>query len=230
MLTDDKKYKLHKNDLIFIRPYKYHCIEFTKDTEYSRINIAFSDDAVGSSLPASIPLQLEVTNHPEGSIIAEIFGRMDYYTSRLSEKSFCDMLPAIIKEILYNLSLVDIDTAHIPAYISPLLARSLEFLNKNLFTQNTVKQLCKTVGVSEQYIFRLFRSELHITPHKYLTIKRLLHAQGLLQRGKRPSEIFYQCGFISYVGFYKQYVKEFGYPPSQEQKRTEKQFEFSPQS
>ena len=49
-IIDENKYKLRKNDLVFIRPSKYHCIEFTKDTEYSRINIAFPDTFVNKNL------------------------------------------------------------------------------------------------------------------------------------------------------------------------------------
>jgi transcriptional regulator GlxA family with amidase domain len=38
----------------------------------------------------------------------------------------------------------------------------------------------------------------------------------MIQKGKKPIEVALLCGFETYVGFYKQYVKTFGYPPSQE--------------
>ena len=215
-IIDDKKYKLHKNDLIFIRPYKYHYIEFTKDTEYSRFNIAFSDTVVSQSLLASIPDEIEVINCPPESIIAGIFSRMEYYTIKLSQDDFAVMLSSMLTEIMYNLKLSDIDMAHIPSMLTPLLSGAIEYINENLFTLNEIREVSNHFNVSEQYLFRLFRTQLYISPYKYLVTKRLLHAQNMLQQGKRPTEIYYLCGFDSYVSFYKQYVKAFGHPPSQE--------------
>ena len=215
-IIDEKKYKLRKNDLVFIRPYKYHYIEFTKDTEYSRINIAFSDTFLDKKLLQTIPHELEVINCPADSVIAGVFGRMDYYTSKLTEETFIHLLSALLTEILYNIQIVDIDTVHIPSMLSPILVEALEYINKNLFTVKQIREISNQLNVSEQYLFRLFHTQLHISPHKYLITKRLLHAQSMLQQGNRPTDVYYRCGFDSYVGFYKQYMKMFGYPPSKE--------------
>lgn len=217
-IIDEKKYKLHKNDLIFIRPYKYHYIEFTKDTEYSRINIAFSESLVKESVLKSIPKELEIISCPSDSVTGEIFAHIEYYSKKLPEDMFIDILSAMITEIIHNLRLTDIDMVYIPSTISPLLTEVLEYINKNLFTIKEIKELGNLFNISEQYLFRLFQTQLHISPHKYLTIKRLLYAQTMLQQGKRPTEIYYACGFDSYVSFYKQYVKMFGHPPSKESK------------
>ena len=215
-IIDDKKYKLHKNDLIFIRPYKYHYIEFTKDTEYSRINIAFSDTLINPSLLEAISPEIEVINCPPESIIAGLFSRMKYYAIKLNKDDFSEILSALLTETMYNLFLADIDMAYIPSSLTPLLSDAIEYINTNLFTIKEIKEVSERFNISEQYFFRLFRTQLHISPHKYLITKRLLHAQNMLQQGKRPTEIYYLCGFDSYVSFYKQYVKAFGHPPSQE--------------
>ena len=215
-IIDEKKYKLHKNDLILIRPYKYHHIEFTRDTEYSRINIAFSGSLIKESLLQSLPEELEIINCPPDSIIGGLFSRMGYYARRLPEDMFIDILTAMLTEILYNLHLADIDMAYIPSTLSPLLAEILEYINTNIFTIKEVKEISTRFNISEQYFFRMFQKQLHVSPHRYLTIKRLLYAQTMLQQGKRPTEIYYVCGFDSYVSFYKQYVKMFGYSPSKE--------------
>lgn len=215
-VIDEKKYKLHKNDLVFARPFKYHYIEFTGDCEYSRINITFSSEIVEDELLHSIPSELDVINCPPESILHGIFTRMDYYSSRLDEEDFTKLLSAMLIEVAYNLSLADIDMAHIPKSLPPMLVEALEYINKNLFTVRDIKSLCSTINVSEQYLFRLFQSQLHISPHKYITTKRLMHAQALLRQGKRPTDIFDLLGFDSYVSFYKQYVAMFGHSPSKE--------------
>jgi AraC-like DNA-binding protein len=215
-IIDEKKYKLHKNDLVFIRPYKYHYIEFTKGTEYSRINIAFSEQVVKGSLLSSVPDELEVINCPQESVLWGLFSRMNYYASKLDEVDFAELLSAMLTEIVYNLRLADFDMAHIPKTLPPLLVMALEHINNNLFTIKDIKSVSSLINVSEQYLFRLFQSQLHISPHRYITTKRLMHAKALLSQGKRPTDIYNSLGFESYVSFYKQYVAAFGYSPSKE--------------
>ena len=215
-IIDEKKYKLHKNDLVFARPFKYHCIEFSGDCDYSRINITFEGSIVGEELLASVPAELDVINCPPDSILHGIFSRMRYYSSRLDESDFTRLLSSVLTETVYNLRLVDIDMAHIPKSLPPLLAEALEYINENLFTVKDVGSISRLVNVSEQYLFRLFQAQLHISPHRYIMTKRMMHAQALLKQGKRPTDIYTALGFDSYVSFYKQYKSTFGHSPSED--------------
>ena len=108
-IIDENKYKLHKNDLIFIRPYKYHYIEFTKDTEYSRINIAFSDKIVNKEVLSAISNDIEIINCPQNSILENLFKRMTYYATKLNTDSFEEIITSMLTEILYNIMLTDVD-------------------------------------------------------------------------------------------------------------------------
>ena len=141
---------------------------------------------------------------------------MEYYSIKLCENDFAKILCSLLTEIMYNLRLCDIDMAHIPSMLTPLLSNAIEYINENLFSIKEIREVCAHFNVSEQYLFKLFRTQLYISPYKYLVTKRLLYAQNMLQQGKRPTEIYYLCGFDSYVSFYKQYVRAFGHPPSQE--------------
>ena len=215
-VIEDRKYALKKNDLVFTRPLKYHYLETKSNSEYVRFNIIFDASLVDEELLAAIPPNLEIINCLSEDIIVDIFKRLDYYSKALPEKAFVDILGALIKELLYNLAL-SADNANSTFFTtSPLLAKILEYINENLFTIKDIKDVCKHFFVSQQYFFRLFQTQLKITPRKYLNGKRLLYAQKMLQQGKKPTEVYLLCGFESYVGFYKQYVKTFGYPPSKE--------------
>lgn len=213
-VIDERKYRLRKNDLVLARPFKYHYIEVTGECEYSRMNIIFSNQIVSDALLDSIPKELDVINCTSESILHGIFERINYYSTKLDEEDFSSILKAMLTEVVYNLRLVDIDAVHIPKTLPPILVRSLEYINENLFSVKDIKSICKLVNVSEQYLFRLFQNQLHISPHKYITTKRLLHAQTLLKQGHRPTDIYQRIGFDSYVSFYKQYKKVFGCPPS----------------
>ena len=69
---------------------------------------------------------------------------------------------------------------------------------------------------TESYLYRLFKRELFKTPKKYLTEKRLLHAQRELKKGGKPTEVAEACGFDDYTTFYRNYVDHFGKAPSEE--------------
>ena len=220
-IIDENKYKLHKNDLIFIRPYKYHYIEFTKDTEYSRINIAFSDKIVNKGVLLAISNDIEIINCPQNSILENLFKRMTYYATKLNTDSFEEIITSMLTEILYNIMLTDVDMVHIPSSLTPMLTEIIKYINDNLFRIKEIREVSAKFNISESYLFRLFKNQLCISPHKYLTTKRLLHAQALLQQGKRPTDIYQMCGFDSYVNFYNQYNNMFGYSPSKENSPTQ---------
>ena len=215
-VIENRKYKLRRGDLVFIRPQRYHYIELAPSCEYSRFNIGFESALVGKELIKSIPAELAVINCKHGGIISDLFSKMDYYSNLLCESDFADVMSSLLKELFYNLRLSLSEGLTLPTELSPFVTEALDYINSNLFTIKSVKEVAASLFVSEQYLFRQFQSQMKITPKKYLDTKRLLHAQKLLRRGKKPSDIYAECGFESYAGFYKCYLKAFGYSPSRE--------------
>ena len=214
-VVEGRRYRLRKNDLVFTRPGTYHYIEVRSNVEYSRFNVAFDPAAVGESFLALVPENTEVVNCTESGIIAENFRRMDRYSRECSEVDFCALLSGLIREILYNLSVASSDSVHIPD-VSPIISRAVEYVGENLFSMKSIREICEALSLSEPYLFKLFKSQLGISPKQYVNLKRMQHARELIRRGARPFEIYSDCGFETYVGFYKQYVKTFGHSPSQE--------------
>ena len=214
-VIEDRKYTLKKGDLVFIRPGKYHYVEIKSKAAYSRFNLAFDTQTVGKALLKSIPEDVEIINCNEDSIIADIFKKMDYYSSFLDVKAFIDLLVGLLKEVFYNF-LHYKDALIAPTQISPLLTKAVEYINDNLLTITGIKEISDYLFITEPYFFKLFKTQLKISPKKYINNKRLLYAQKLLRRGKKPIDVYSVCGFETYVGFYKQYLKAFGYSPSKE--------------
>ncbi len=216
-VVEGKRYKLKKNDLVFTRPSTYHYIELLSSATYTRYLFTFEPkNDFERELLNSIPDHLDVVNFHEQSIVNENFKRIDYYASRLSHEAFCDVLYGLLKEVLQNLAMTETDVIAIPSELSPILTRALEYVNENLFTLSDVDELARALSLSSPYLFKIFKQQLKISPKQYINLKRLQHARKMIRRGKRPTEIYLDCGFESYVGFYKQFLKTFGYPPSKE--------------
>ena len=71
---------------------------------------------------------------------------------------------------------------------------------------------------SYDYLRKLFKKELGVTPHKYLTDKRLQTAADMLSYGYTDShniaEISQQCGFREPLYFSRMFKKKYGVAPS----------------
>lgn len=219
-VIEDKRYQLNRGDLVLIRPIKYHYIELKGTSEYSRFNLAFNKYFLDEKLLKSIPESLEILNCPKGSLIADLFARMEYYENNYDEKSFIVLLRCLLTELFYNVRSAKNYLSGETAGLSPFITEAIEYINANLFTIGSIKEISDKLYVSEQYLFRQFQTQLKITPKKYINSKRLLYAQDMIRRGMKPTEVFLKCGFDSYPGFYKQYMKTFGYSPSNEKNVT----------
>ena len=152
-VIEDRKYQLKKNDLIFTRPFKYHYIEIKSNAEYSRYDILFNHSVTDKNLLKDIPQEIEVVNCPKESILADIFSRLDYYSAHFSQSDFRELVITLLKELLYNLRLSGDNAAHIPDEHSSLLTQALNYINDNLFTIKTIKEVSAHCYVSEQYLF-----------------------------------------------------------------------------
>jgi AraC-like DNA-binding protein len=122
----------------------------------------------------------------------------------------------LIEELFYALNLENVENAREMKEINPILSGALKYINDNLFTLKGISEVTDALFVTESYLHRLFKSELHKSPKKYINDKRLLAAQSLIQMGEKPTEIYERCGFSDYTSFYRNYKEHFGYSPSKE--------------
>lgn len=76
-------------------------------------------------------------------------------------------------------------------------------------------ELLKSAPYCYDYLCRLFRQELHTTPHKYLTDLRLQAAADVLRAGSGSSitEIARMCGYHDPLYFSRMFKKKYGVSP-----------------
>jgi len=98
---------------------------------------------------------------------------------------------------------------------SPTLSKALSYINDNLTTLSGVDEVAKSCFVTESYLFRLFKNELHQTPAKYIASKRLLLAERMISDGECATAVYEKCGFKDYTTFYRNYRAHFGHTPSE---------------
>ena len=90
----------------------------------------------------------------------------------------------------------------------------LQYLNLHLADPLTIDELAARFYISKYHMMRRFRQETGYSVHGYLTEKRLLLAQQLLEQGVPSGEAALRCGYQEYSTFSRAYKKQFGRAPS----------------
>ncbi len=90
----------------------------------------------------------------------------------------------------------------------------LQYLNTHLTEPLTIDELAARFYISKYHMMRRFRDETGYTIHNYITEKRLLLAQQLLEQGLPLGETALRCGYQEYSTFSRAYKKQFGHSPS----------------
>lgn len=212
-VVEDRMYKLSRGDLVIVEPGKYHDIRFDGEREYERINILFDPETLGLDRAIRFASHTEVVSLVERPETAGIFAKMARYQAALPEGEFVEAATHLLYLLFCDLSL-DEQEKRGYSKLHPMLSEALAYIADNLFAIDNVHEIAEALHVTESYLFRLFREELNTSPKKYVTDKRLLAAQGMIRLGRRPSEVYAECGFSDYTSFFRSYKKFFGASPS----------------
>ncbi|QRM54863.1 AraC family transcriptional regulator [Sinorhizobium sp. BG8] len=169
------------------------------------------EDVSGHAFHASPAFSKQLLRDP---VLAKAFNRahrtLEEKTGALeADESMFSVLAAMF-ERHGSLILAPVDTKERTAVF---LAR--DYLVENYATDIGLEELAKVAGLSRAHLIRAFRKEFHITPHAFLTDKRIREARKLLQTGCPPAEVAFECGFADQAHFTRHFKARTGLTPGQ---------------
>lgn len=95
-----------------------------------------------------------------------------------------------------------------------MLMSALNYIEENFKKDFSVGELAAVSGVSQQYLGRIFREAMNVSPSEYIINRRIREAMRLLtETDKSVSEISQLCGFSSVVYFCTAFKKAKGCSP-----------------
>ena len=98
--------------------------------------------------------------------------------------------------------------------VNPYVKAACTLINERYAESLSVKEIAHSLSLDENYLIRLFKRELGVTPRGYLEEIRLLRArQLLLQTNQSVQDVAYQCGFNTPSYFISRFQKRFGERP-----------------
>jgi transcriptional regulator GlxA family with amidase domain len=96
------------------------------------------------------------------------------------------------------------------------LAPVLDWVLEHLDVEHSVSELARRARMSDRSFARRFVAETGTTPHRWLTLQRVLHAQRLLEDSDLGVDaVAARCGFGSGALLRHHFHKVVGVPPAQ---------------
>ena len=106
-----------------------------------------------------------------------------------------------------------------PDYPLPV-KRAMAIIDELPAGEFPVSYLAQRAGVSEPYLFALFKKYLYISPHQYILNRRLQKAKTMLAGSEQSiKEIAFECGFFNLECFYRAFKKNCGFTPADYRRR-----------
>lgn len=96
------------------------------------------------------------------------------------------------------------------------LSRVLEFIDNHCDRPLSVETLAEVACLSKSHFARFFKAATGMSPHRYISEKRVDHAKHLLEDHKRPVlNVALVCHFSSHANFCKTFRRVTGMTPGQ---------------
>ena len=96
---------------------------------------------------------------------------------------------------------------------SKAVSQVVDYINLHYGEQLSLDMLAAQVFVSKYHLSHEFNRQVGTSVYRYIQKKRLLIARQLLAQGNKPNQIYSQCGFKDYAGFYRAFKNEYGMAP-----------------
>lgn len=89
----------------------------------------------------------------------------------------------------------------------------MEYINTHLTKQITIDTIAEHFFISKYYMMRSFKEETGYTVLDYITMKRMILAKQLIEKGLPLTEVALDCGYNGYSTFYRTYKRFYDKSP-----------------
>lgn len=202
MIFNDSTLDYSANDIVVIPPFLPHANVST--TGFTNIHINLEEATLNQLGPFIIPAD------PNGFLLNAFAAAFYYYSSNSEGRSL--LLPLYGQLIAASLTIQKPEQLH-----SEIVQQLENDILKNYPDRSyDLNLFLNTLPFSAGYLKKLFKQETGLTPHQYLTDKRLENAANNLATNggsRNISEIAHQCGFGDPLYFSRVFKRKYGVAP-----------------
>lgn len=210
LITESVHTKIPPKTLIVIPKETYHQVVINDDKDnYYRCLFNFGD------IPSLLPI---IESGMSRQAVIPTNQHIEYLFSLLmSDRDNKQLLLPSVLSLL--LSEIPQNTAHLSSETSQnaVVSAALQYINDHLCDDITIETIARHCNTSPSSLSHTFKNEMNIPLHRFVIKKRLVAAHHKIQSGESAYAAAISSGFNDYSGFYKQYKKMFGCPPSKKE-------------
>lgn len=206
-----------KPDTVIVIPKEtYHQLNIIGDPEsYLRCVLNFGDIPELEALIGKSMNRLYILSEVKSGI-SFLFEKL----IKTAEDNCSDGEKAVILKSVLSLILSELEGGKISensSLLNPFIQKSIKYIEDNIAENFRVRDIARFLNVSESLVSHIFKKEMNVPIHRYILEKRLTIACQKILSGTPATVAAYECGFNDYSNFYRQYKKNFGFPPSSKQ-------------
>lgn len=205
----DKKWQVHKNDILFVPAGYDYTIHSQKAEELLIVHLSI-ENAPTTDICVFTPLNPDV--------FAKLLEEM-HECQKSKTVGYLYKVQALFYKLLEQIEIQQSKKAATPKKLK--LQEALNFMHEHFSSPDaSVETAAKHANVSTVFLRKLFHASLHVTPLCYLTTLRIEHAENLLKTGYYSvEETATLCGFNDAKYFSAVYKKTKGVSPSAHHKQ-----------
>ncbi len=221
---EGKCYAVSEGDMIIIAPDTLHRPIIKTLCRYYRKRILFSKEIFSQlntyALPVSALLRkrkmIMVNKETVYSLgLGTLFDRIENSLAQNNEyEDFCALTSLFSLLIKAEKSSRQDDNAPLPSN-NQKISEIVKYIEENISEDLNYKTISEKFFVTEKYLYKLFKKETGFTLSNYITERRIIKAQSVLNAGGTANEAAAASGFSDYSVFYRSFLRKVGIPPSQ---------------
>ncbi len=226
-LVEGRIYELSAGSIMIMRNAETHRLLVRGDEKYERYVLNFSPDLLSkygfdSSLLDVFTLRplgednLYLPTEFSGLDPLGLFRQMSA-TFEISDKE--EAAVAYLSALLFSINTVYYTRKELDRAVkSGFEKKIIEYVNRHLLDDITLSSISEELHMSPSQINRIFNRMTGTSVYNYVITKRLVYAQGMIQKGESAQSACQSCGFKDYSSFFRLYKKRFGHSPAKEKR------------
>ncbi len=210
-ISEKRKEKVLQHTAILIPKSTFHQFVYPDENEYLRCVFVFDKVSGLDTLIEKKMKEILILQNDKLTDLFLSYKNLAMFTEEKEEKDA--ILKGFFALVLANIKKSGSHTQAVEA-LHPITANAIRYISEHLSSPCSISEIAKALHVSSSYLSHVFKNDMRVSLYKYVLEKKLFSAHEKILNDTCASVAAIECGFGDYSGFYRQYKKVFGAPPS----------------
>lgn len=229
MEFEDDRYLLKYGDVVLIPPgIKHHAVIHDEEKPYRRFVFWISQEYCNQLLELSqdygylmqyVMIKKDYIFHNDVIAFNTIQSKVFHLIEELHAQRFGkDAKVALcVNDLILHLNRNVYENNHPKSQKEDqnLYENLIDYIEEHLDENLTLENLAKEFYVNKYYVAHVFKDNIGISVHQYITKKRVAACRDAISNNVKISEAYLMYGFRDYSSFYRAFKKEYGMAPKE---------------